>query len=67
MPPGHLHRSALTQVPSFITNPPPVEVRAGAEPELQIRFPSALGPRATTQNGINWDYGGFGSLTATQG
>ena len=34
---------------------------------VQILFPSALGPRATTQSGINWDYGGFGRLAATQG
>lgn len=34
---------------------------------VQILFPSALGPRATAQNGINWDYGGFGCLAATQG
>lgn len=34
---------------------------------VQILFPSALGPRATAQNGINWDYWGFGCLAATQG
>lgn len=34
---------------------------------VHILFLSALGPRATAQNGINWDYGGFGSLAATQG
>lgn len=34
---------------------------------VEILFPAALGPRATTQNGINWDYGSFGCLAATQG
>ena len=49
----------------------PTPVRTGKElmrnQHVQILFPSALGPRATTQNGINWDYGGFGCLAATQG
>lgn len=51
-----------------LLRPTPVQVKSwGGTSNAQILFPSALGPRAATQNGINWDYGGFGCLAATQG
>lgn len=53
--------------PSFITTHPCAGKELRRNQHAQILFPSALGPRATTQNGINWDYGGFGCLAATQG
>lgn len=52
VPPRHLHRSALTQVRSFITNPPPVEVRAGAEPGRANSLPLCPWPKG---NHTKWD------------
>lgn len=62
-----LSAAAPGQEPSFITTHPCAGRELRRNQHAQILFPSALGPRATTQNGINWDYGGFGCLAATQG
>ena len=64
---GALSAAAPGQEPSFITTHPCAGEELRRNQHAQIPFPSALGPRATTQNGINWDYGGFGCLAATQG
>lgn len=59
---GHLHRCSPYYRPA-----PCKGKELMRNQHVQILFLSALGPRATAQNGINWDYGGFGCLAATQG
>ena len=57
----------LRRCPTLLQTHPCTGKELMRNQHVQILFPSALGPRATTQNGINWDYGGFGCLAATQG